>query len=173
MADPGAKLKLTTKQRLFLEYFLGECQFNATAAARKAGYKFPNVEGPNNLVNPSIRARIDELFDEVGATRAISIGMVLQDATRTDADILATSALAPSVPATAAIASGLISARTTARTNLAKIHGLLTDRVNIKHSGRVDHVHRVAQHSALTDQELEQLERIALAAQTREHTVPA
>lgn len=29
---------LTNKQRLFVEYYLGECNFNAAAAARKAGY---------------------------------------------------------------------------------------------------------------------------------------
>lgn len=58
-----ARKTLTDKQRVFLEEYLGG--WNATEAARKAGYAFPNVEGPKNLVNPSIQqviaARIAEL----------------------------------------------------------------------------------------------------------------
>jgi len=174
MADSPAQPKLTTKQRLFVEYFLGECEYNASAAARKAGYKSPYVEGARLLASANIQAYIDTIFADVGHTRSIAIGMVLQDATRTDADILAVAARAPSIPATASVASSLISARTTARTHLAKAHGLLADRLNVKHSGRVDHVVRVPQQlHNLSDDELDALERIAIKAQDAEHEVTA
>lgn len=48
---------LTTRQRVFVEAYL-DC-LNATEAARRAGYAHPNVEGPKNLVKPSIRAALD------------------------------------------------------------------------------------------------------------------
>lgn len=53
---------LTDKQKVWLETYL-TC-WNATEAARQAGYAFPNVEGPKNLVNPSlaevVKSRIAE-----------------------------------------------------------------------------------------------------------------
>lgn len=42
--------KLTNKQRAFINYYLGESKMNATDAARRAGYKHPNKQGPDNLV---------------------------------------------------------------------------------------------------------------------------
>lgn len=36
--DEKPKDELKPRQRLFVEYYLGECQFNGTDAARKAGY---------------------------------------------------------------------------------------------------------------------------------------
>ncbi len=47
---------LTQKQQVFVEEYL-RC-WNATEAARIAGYAYPNVEGPKNLVKPSIAERI-------------------------------------------------------------------------------------------------------------------
>lgn len=55
--------KLTRKQEAFVLTYLA-C-WNATEAARQAGYAFPNVEGPKNLVNPSIVARIQERLTEL------------------------------------------------------------------------------------------------------------
>lgn len=52
-------MDLTFKQRLFVGYYLGESQGNATDAARRAGYKHPNVAGPRLLVNASIRAAVE------------------------------------------------------------------------------------------------------------------
>ena len=49
-------MSLTGRQRVFVEEYLRT--WNATAAARAAGYSFPNVEGPKNLVKPSIAAEI-------------------------------------------------------------------------------------------------------------------
>jgi phage terminase small subunit len=49
---------LTTKQRVFVETYLAN-GFNATAAAREAGYKYPNVRGAENVAKSSIREVID------------------------------------------------------------------------------------------------------------------
>ena len=55
-------MALTNKQRIFVEEYL-RC-WNATAAARVAGYAFPNVEGPKNLVKPCIADEIRQRIDE-------------------------------------------------------------------------------------------------------------
>lgn len=54
---------LTAKQRVFVETYLQT--WNATAAARAAGYSYPNVEGPKNLVKPSIAAEIRQRLNEL------------------------------------------------------------------------------------------------------------
>lgn len=51
--------ELTYKQRLFVDYYLGESNGNATEAARKAGYALPHPQGAENLQKPTIRAAID------------------------------------------------------------------------------------------------------------------
>lgn len=53
---------MTNKQRVWLEEYL-KC-WNATEAARRAGYAFPNVEGPKNLVNPSLKEEISARIEE-------------------------------------------------------------------------------------------------------------
>lgn len=50
--------KLTDKQKLWLENYLAT--FNATEAARRAGYKHPNVVGPHNLTVDYLQERIKE-----------------------------------------------------------------------------------------------------------------
>ena len=58
----GTKGKLTKKRMIFIEEYL--ICWNATEAARRAGYKHPNVQGPT-LVNLSlIQARIQERLEE-------------------------------------------------------------------------------------------------------------
>lgn len=57
--------KLTPKQKAFADYYieLG----NATEAARRAGYKKPNVQGSQNLEKLSVKSYIEErikLLDE-------------------------------------------------------------------------------------------------------------
>lgn len=49
---------LTRKQRVFVEAYL-KC-WNATEAARQAGYKKPNVNGPRSLVHPLVAPIIAE-----------------------------------------------------------------------------------------------------------------
>lgn len=54
---------LTNKQIVFIEHYLF-C-WNATEAARQAGYAYPNVEGPKNLVKPSIQGYIQARLNEL------------------------------------------------------------------------------------------------------------
>ena len=50
--------KLTPKQRAFADYYIETG--NATEAARRAGYKKPNVQGSQNLEKLSIKSYIEE-----------------------------------------------------------------------------------------------------------------
>lgn len=54
---------LSGKQRAFVLAYVGEARFNATEAARMAGYKDPEQSGWENKQNLEIRARIDELLE--------------------------------------------------------------------------------------------------------------
>ena len=67
---------LTSKQRAFVEYYLGECYFNGAEAARKAGYaaKSANVQAAQNLASPSIQQAIaNRLADmQVSADEVLS-----------------------------------------------------------------------------------------------------
>ncbi len=66
--DPS---KLSYKQRLFLEIYLET--YNATRAAREAGYAHPDVQGPRMLDNVGIRAAIEAAL----AKRAMQADEVL------------------------------------------------------------------------------------------------
>ena len=65
------KIKLTPKQKLFCEYYLGSSMFNATDAARRAGYskKTAQVIGAQNLLKVIVKEYIEkrkaELFEEI------------------------------------------------------------------------------------------------------------
>lgn len=63
---------LTTKQLAFIEEYLA-CGFNATEAARRAGYAYPNKQGPRLLVNVGINAAIRQAL----ADRAMPADEVL------------------------------------------------------------------------------------------------
>lgn len=54
---------LTQMQEVWLEAYLRT--WNATEAARIAGYKRPNKEGPENRVKPGIAAAIQEHIDAI------------------------------------------------------------------------------------------------------------
>lgn len=58
---------LTDKQRRFVEFYCGECKFNATQAAIKAGYSKASADviGCENLVKPSIQKAIQAFMDKV------------------------------------------------------------------------------------------------------------
>ena len=56
-------MALTNKQRLFVEEYL-TC-YNATKAATRAGYKFPNKQGPRLLVNVGIQSLIEQRIHNV------------------------------------------------------------------------------------------------------------
>lgn len=52
----------TTKQKAWLEHYF-KCGFNATEAARLAGYKWPNSRGPENII--ALKAAIDARLDKM------------------------------------------------------------------------------------------------------------
>lgn len=62
--DPGstksALEKLTDKQRLWVEYYLGRAHWNASEAARLAGYADPGQAGWENKKKQEIQAAISE-----------------------------------------------------------------------------------------------------------------
>ncbi|WP_283699103.1 terminase small subunit [Clostridium perfringens] len=72
--------KLTPKQRAFADYYieLG----NATEAARRAGYKKPNVQGSQNLEKLSIKSYIDERINALDKTRIAKGEEVLEYLTK-------------------------------------------------------------------------------------------
>lgn len=63
--------KLTNKQQAFINYYLGESKMNATDAARRAGYKHPNKQGPENLVKlgTQIAQRMEQMKKDSIATQ--------------------------------------------------------------------------------------------------------
>ena len=77
-------MALTYKQRAFVEHFLGEAQWNATEAARRAGYAYPNVEGCRLLVNANVKVHIINRLHAMGASAEALMGRWL---TRIEADI--------------------------------------------------------------------------------------
>lgn len=137
MADhesPTQPKPLTAKQRRFVDAYVGEARFNASRAALDAGYADAR-EGWRLLKNAEVRARIEEILEAEAMSRAETLSVLTEDALRTDDDILDIAERAPGVAAQASAVSALISARTTARTNLAKAHSLLTERKEISGPG--------------------------------------
>ena len=55
---------LTHKQELFVAAYLGEAKGNASEAARIAGYKQPQVQGPRLLHNVAIAARVSGYVEQ-------------------------------------------------------------------------------------------------------------
>lgn len=72
--------KLTPKQRAFADYYieLG----NATEAARRVGYKKPNVQGSQNLEKLSIKSYIAERINALDETRIAKGEEVLEYLTK-------------------------------------------------------------------------------------------
>ena len=72
--------KLTPKQKAFADYYieLG----NATEAARRAGYKKPNVQGSQNLEKLSIKSYIDERINVLDEKRIAKGEEVLEYLTK-------------------------------------------------------------------------------------------
>jgi hypothetical protein len=113
------ELKLTTKQRLFVEYFVGEASGNASLAAKLAGYKGSNetlrAVGAENLAKPHLAALCQRRVTEA----ALSSDRVLSE--------LSAIALDKSEATRDRIASLSL---------LGKFHQLFTDNLNIKSNGK-------------------------------------
>jgi phage terminase small subunit len=58
------KAKLSNTQKVWLEYYF-ICNMNATEAARRAGYAYPNKSGPENLQKPHIQELIEARIKEL------------------------------------------------------------------------------------------------------------
>lgn len=69
-------MKLTPKQKAFADEYL-ICG-NATAAARKAGYKQPHVQGSQNLGKLSVSEYIEERQKQIEDSRIATIDEVMQ-----------------------------------------------------------------------------------------------
>lgn len=72
--------KLTPKQQAFADYYIETG--NATEAARRAGYKKPNVQGSQNLEKLSIKSYIEERVKALDEKRIAKGEEVLQYLTK-------------------------------------------------------------------------------------------
>jgi phage terminase small subunit len=115
--------KLTTKQQLFIEAYLGEAKGNGTAAARIAGYKGNDkqlgVMASQNLAKPSIASRVRARVESA----AMNANEVLQE--------LALVAKLPHQDDPKSVQN-----KVRALELLGKHHKLFTDKV--EHSGSID-----------------------------------
>lgn len=67
---------LTEKQKRFADFYIETG--NATDAARRAGYKKPNVQGAKNLVKVSIRTYVDAKLAELDRKRTANAKEVME-----------------------------------------------------------------------------------------------
>lgn len=69
----GVEYKLTGKQKVFCEAYLGRAKYNASEACRIAGYKKNNVDvvGSVNLVKVSIKKYLELLIHKRGLNDAV------------------------------------------------------------------------------------------------------
>jgi len=67
MSEKGENIKLTDKQKLFVDYYVGEARQNATKAAKFAGYseKTAYSIGSENLRKPEISEQIEMRLKEL------------------------------------------------------------------------------------------------------------
>lgn len=81
---------LTTKQKLFVEAYLGKAGFNATEAARRAGYKGNSVTlasvGYENLRIPQIARQIEIRLQEAAMSADEVLNHLAEIARRDEAD---------------------------------------------------------------------------------------
>lgn len=62
--------KLSPKQEAFVQAYIGPARFNASAAARIAGYKDPGQAGYILKKNEEVRARIDDVLNALSLNAA-------------------------------------------------------------------------------------------------------
>ena len=70
-SKPNGERKLTIKQKAWVEFYLQS--WNASDAARRAGYKSPAISGYDNLKKPNVVKHIQARMDEIsmGADEAL------------------------------------------------------------------------------------------------------
>jgi phage terminase small subunit len=73
--EKAKRKKLKAKQKRFVEEYLKD--LNATAAAERAGYKYPNMAGPRLMVNDGIAQAIKTAMAERSVRTQITIDKVV------------------------------------------------------------------------------------------------
>lgn len=80
-------MALTGKQLLFVEYYCGVSNGNATDAARRAGYAEPNSNAARMMVNDGIRAAIKEKYSALAMETGEVLARLAAQARATLADV--------------------------------------------------------------------------------------
>ena len=90
MSEEIEQIKLTGKQKAFADYYIGGAHFNATKAAKLAGYseKTAFQIGYENLRKPEIRDYIKERLSELTLTENEVLSRLTDHANASIADIL-------------------------------------------------------------------------------------
>lgn len=86
--EPTEPSGLTYRQRLFVVYYLGEANGNATEAARQAGYACPNSVASALLLNPGIAAAVAAKLDRAAMTADEVLARLSEIATADAGDFL-------------------------------------------------------------------------------------
>jgi hypothetical protein len=81
----------TYKERRFIAYYVGECNGNASGAARKAGYAHPATDGYRLLRKPYIHAAVEAKVAEVAMSADEVLARVSDIASATFEDFLSVS----------------------------------------------------------------------------------
>lgn len=114
---PQGEPALTLKQKLFIEAYVGRARGNATEAARIAGYRGDEGTlaqvGHENLRKPEIRAAMEARVQR-SAMEADEVLSELSKIARMDAT-----------------SSSALSSKVRALEILAKIHGMMSDKLNV------------------------------------------
>lgn len=71
--------KITDKRQVFIEQYI-ICGFNATEAARRAGYANPNMEGTRLRQDPDVKELIDSRIKEMQITADEVVTLLSQQA---------------------------------------------------------------------------------------------
>lgn len=84
------EMKLTGKQKLFADYYVGEANLNATKAAIRAGYseKTARFIGHENLTKPNILAYIEKRLDELTMSSKEILAGLTNEAKGSISDVL-------------------------------------------------------------------------------------
>ena len=81
---------LTPKQRMFVEYYIGISNGNATDAAKRCGYAAPGQEGHRLLKNAEIKTAISERYKEAAMSADEALARLGKIARSTLADAFET-----------------------------------------------------------------------------------
>ena len=123
-APADKPVRLLSKQRLFINFYLGDANFNASKAARMAGYadRCASSMGASNLRKPRIVREIERRLDLMGLSAAEVKGRLGQMAR---GEI-------PTKTITKGSETTKIFDERQALENVARIHGMFVDRHELR-----------------------------------------